>query len=194
MCWNIVHLVVRVLESRVMLLCQLSLLRQTLIVIISTLLFSVPAFAAERVILKYRIFRESVSVTELSTFAETGKLSSSLEAHLTSAKQDPKRVRKYLTEPVKVNLVILDRLLNSRVGNVILDQINQVIHTPSGKADRQALRSSIILSASKDERITLMEVIQNYPTSEVEVDGDNLESAYKQLRRLQGNLQDLLSF
>lgn len=194
MCWNIVHLVVRVLESRVMLLCQLSLLRQTLIVIISTLLFSVPAFAAERVILKYRIFRESVSVTELSTFAETGKLSSSLEAHLTSAKQDPKRVRKYLTEPVKVDLVILDRLLNSRVGNVILDQINQVIHTPSGKADRQALRSSIILSASKDERITLMEVIQNYPTSEVEVDGDNLESAYKQLRRLQGNLQDLLSF
>lgn len=177
-----------------MLLCQLSLLRQTLIVIISTLLFSVPAFAAERVILKYRIFRESVSVTELSTFAETGKLSSSLEAHLTSAKQDPKRVRKYLTEPVKVDLVILDRLLNSRVGNVILDQINQVIHTPSGKADRQALRSSIILSASKDERITLMEVIQNYPTSEVEVDGDNLESAYKQLRRLQGNLQDLLSF
>ncbi len=153
---------------------------------------SLPAFAAEQVVLKYRVFRESLSVKELTTFADTGKLSTLLRVNLTLAQQDPKKVRRYLTEPVKVNVVILDRVLNSPVGNVILDQISQVIHTPSRKADRQAMRSALMLSASKDSDIKLIEIINNYPSTEVEVDGDNLEKAYRQLRRLQGSLQNIL--
>ncbi len=155
---------------------------------------SLPAFAAEQVVLKYRVFRESVSVKELTTFADTGKLSTLLRVNLAIAQQDPKNVRRYLTEPVKVNVVILDRVLNSPVGNVILDQISQVIHTPSRKADRQAMRSALVLSASKDSDIRLIEIINNYPSTEVEVDGDNLEKAYRQLRRLQGSLQNILGF
>ncbi len=133
---------------------QLFLLRCTSIFVVSfcLLLHGIPTFAAESVILKYRIFRESVSVAELSTFAQTGKLSGSLSSNLASAGQDPQQVRKYLTEPVKVNLLILDNILNSRVGNAVLDQLSQVIHTASGKADRQALRSALILSASKGKQ------------------------------------------
>ena len=41
-----------------------------------------PVKAAEKVILKYRFLRESVSVPELTTFAETGELSSSLDSIL----------------------------------------------------------------------------------------------------------------
>lgn len=150
------------------------------------------AIAAEQVVLKYRIFRESISVEELSAFAETGELSKSLRINLALARQDPKAVRRYLTEPVKVNLLLLDRLLNSPVGNLVLDQVSEVVHTPSGKADRQALRSALVISASRDSNISLIEVIQNYPTQAVQVEGDRLESAYRQLRRLGGRLQDLL--
>jgi Alpha/beta hydrolase of unknown function (DUF1400) len=153
-----------------------------------------PAFAAEKVVLKYRVFRESLSVTELSTFADTGKLSIPLRVGLKLAQQDPNKVRRYLTESVKVNPMILDRVLNSPVGNVVLDQISQVIHTPSRKADRQAMRSALVLSASEDGDIKLIEVIKNYPGAEVEVDGDRLEKAYNQLRRLQGSLQNILGF
>lgn len=160
----------------------------------SALLFEPQAAnAAQQVILKYRIFRQSISVKELSTFAETGELSKSLRLNLALARQDPKAVRQYLTEPVRVNVVLLDRVLNSPVGNVILDQIGQVIHTPSRLADRQALRAALVLSASRDGQISLIETIQNYPTSQVEVEGDRLESAYRQLRRLGGRLQDLLN-
>lgn len=156
------------------------------------LLSSSSALAAEQVVLKYRVFRESISVKELSDFAETGELSTSLRINLALAQQDPKKVRQYLTEPVKVNLVLLDRVLNSPVGNVVLDQVSQVVHTPSRRADRQALRSALILSASSDSNISLIETIENYPTSELEVEGDRLEAAYRQLRRLEGRLQDLL--
>ena len=37
--------------------------------------------AAERVVLKYKIIQQSVSVAELSTFAETGQMSPDLEAY-----------------------------------------------------------------------------------------------------------------
>lgn len=173
----------------------LSLNRALLLVISSCLLVSsIPAFAAERVVLKYRIFRESLSVEELSTFAQSGKLSTGLQIVLALAQQDPKAIRQYLIKPAKVNPVILDRVLNSPVGNVILDEISQVIHTPTRKADRQALRAALVLSASEDGQVTLLEIMQNYPTAEIEVDGERLESAYRQLRRLQVSLKDLLGF
>jgi hypothetical protein len=166
-----------------------------LLVISSYFLFSsIPAFAAERIVLKYRVFRESISVEELATFAETGKLSTQLKINFALARQDPKAIREYLIAPVKVNPVILDGVLNSPVGNVILDELSQVIHTPSGKADRQALRSDLVLSASDDGQVTLLEIMQNYPTAELEVEGERLETAYRQLRRLQASLKDLLGF
>lgn len=176
--------------------CEFLSVCRGLILVISIyfILSGVPALAAESVVLKYRIFRESVSVQELSTFAETGKLSTSLRVNLALARQNPQAIRQYLTEPVKINPVILDKVLNSRIGNVILDQLTQVIHTRSRKADKQALRAALVVSASKDRQITLIELIQNYPTPEIEVEGDRLEAAYRQLRRLQGNLQDILGF
>ncbi|MDZ8029811.1 alpha/beta hydrolase [Nostoc sp. DedSLP04] len=162
-----------------------------LVGIICLLFLSTPAFAAERVVLKYGIFRESLSVEELSTFAETGEVSPLLKVNLALARQDPKAIRQYLTQPVKVNAVFLDRALNSQIGNIILDRVSQVISTPSQRANRQALRAALVLSANQDGQVSLIEIIKNYPTNEVEVDGDRLQGAYRQLRRLQTNLQDL---
>ncbi|QMS89965.1 alpha/beta hydrolase [Nostoc edaphicum CCNP1411] len=171
-------------------------LRRILVLVGTTclLFLSTPAFAAEQIVLKYGVFRESLSVEELSTFAQTGQLSRSLRVNLALARQDPKATRQYLTEPVKINPVFLDRVLNSQIGNIFLDKISQVIYTPSRRADRQALRAALVLSASQDGQVSLIEIIKNYPTNEVEVDGNRLESAYRQLRRLQTSLQDLLNF
>lgn len=166
----------------------------TLIVIGYILIVSNSVFAAQRVTLKYNIFRETIAVDELSTFAQTGALSSSLRINLALARQDPKVVRQYLTTPVKVSPVLLDRVLNSPVGNIILDELSQVIHTPSRRADRQALRSALVLSASNDEEVTLIEIIQNYPTPDVEVDGERLGNAYRQLRSIQARLENLFGF
>lgn len=172
----------------------LLLLKQTVVlmtsagVLLSTnhALLSSKANAAEQVRLNYRIFRQSIAVEELSTFAKTGKLSTSMRSNLASSKQDPKVIRQYLTYPVGVDVVFLDRVLNSPVGNLILNQFSEVIHTPSRRANPQALRAALVTSASRDNAITLMEIIQNYPTSQVEVNGDRLEGVYRQFLRLTG--------
>lgn len=53
------------------------------------LLFSSSAIAADQFMLKYRIW-ESISVEELTTFAETGELSTSLRLNFALARQNPK--------------------------------------------------------------------------------------------------------
>jgi hypothetical protein len=159
----------------------------------SSLLFaSLPAIAAENVILKYRVLQESVSVSELTTFAETGNASSDLQAYFRMSNQKPETVRRTLTQPIKVRAVVLDRILNSTLGNTVLDQLGQAIQTPKGGAERQALRSALVLSASDDGKLSILEILQRYPTAEVVVDGDRIEGAYRTLNQFAKRLQNPL--
>ncbi|MGK7901498.1 MAG: alpha/beta hydrolase [Hormoscilla sp.] len=157
------------------------------------LLSTLPAEPSEQVVMNYQIFQRSVSVSELATFADTGELSHQLEAYMDTAKLDPDNLRRTLTTPVPVDLIFLDRLLNSQMGEAILDRLSLAVHTPSHQADRQALRSALILSASDDGQITLMETIEKYPTQQVHVEGDRLQDAYNQLRRLARPIQGILN-
>jgi hypothetical protein len=147
----------------------------------ATLFWGSGAIAAETVVLKYRILRESVSVQELTKFGETGELSSDLQAYFKLSGQKPETVRQTLTKEVQVNPVLLDRLLNSKVGNTVLDPLGEAIQTPKGGAEREALRSALTLSASGDGKFSILEVLQKYPTREVVLDGDRAEAAYKRL-------------
>lgn len=150
------------------------------------------AIAADRVTITYGIFRPSVSVDELTNLAETGKVSPSLNFYFNQARQNPETVRRILTQEVNATPVVLDRVLNNRIGEFLLDRIGQSVSTSSGQANRQALRSAIILSANKDNKVSLIEIIQNYPTTEVVVDGENIAQTYNQLYLLAENLQRIL--
>lgn len=174
----------------------MSFLRNLVLGLGMVLLVNTQAMAAERVVLKYKILRESVSVPELTTFAQTGEASPDLQRYLRLSGQRPETVRQTLTRPIKVDPVLLDRVLNNPLGNEVLDQLGQAIQTPKGGAERQALRAALTLSASGDGTITLLEILQNYPTQEVIVDGDRIEGAYRRLNefvdRLRNPLQNIL--
>jgi len=162
--------------------------------------YSSAAVAAEKVVLKYSAIRMTLPVSELEIFAETGKMSPGLEMLLGKAKKEPETVRRSLTRPVKVSQSFLDRTLNSKVGEIILDEVGQVIRTPSGNANRSALRSALVLSATNDNEITLLEAMKNYPAPEIDVEGDRLVEAYNKLVALSEQfggaserLQDILN-
>ena len=164
------------------------------------LFYSTAVVAAEKVVLKYSVIRMTLPVSELEVFAETGKMSPALEMLLGQAKKDPEVVRRTLTRPVKVSQRLLDRTLNSKLGEIVLDEVGQVIRTPSGTANQEALRKALVLSATSDNQITLLETIKNYPTSEVYVEGDRLVEAYgklvalsEQLSGVSERLQDVLN-
>jgi hypothetical protein len=51
-----------------------------------------------------------------------------------------------------------------------------------------------VLSASPDRQITLLEVLQTYPTTTVVLEGDLIESAYRQLAQFLQALDRLFPF
>ena len=158
-------------------------------IVTSTTFVSPDVFAAQKVVLKYGILRESVSVSDLTTFAETGNASPALQAHLKLSRQRPEAVRQTLTREIRINPIVLDRVLNSPIGDALLDPLSQAIRIPRGGADKQALRGALALSASGDGKLSVLEIAQKYPTQEVLIDGDRVVDAYRRLSNLADRLR-----
>ncbi len=149
------------------------------------------AIAAEKIVLTYGPVSMQVPITDLEELAETGEPSGQLQELLTLANQEPAAVQTTLTDSVPVNLVVLDLALNSLPGEWVLDQIGETIHPASGNGGRQALRSALITAASDDNEITLLEVMQAYPTPELMVRGDRLVETYNRLYEILEPLEAL---
>ena len=149
------------------------------------------AQAAEEIILTYSVLRESISVQELGELSRTGKVSPSLKSYLSLASKDPQELRRWLNRPFAVEQTTLSNVLNSFMGSYILNQVGEVIHTPSKRANKEALRGAIITSAENDNEVQLIEVLENYPTKEVHLDGDRLMELYQTVQDLKTKLSKL---
>jgi hypothetical protein len=99
---------------------------------------------------------------------------SSIELYLELAGVTSEELRLALTSEVTVSHRFLDNLLNTEGGEYTLTEVTQVIHTPSQQASVQALRSALIAAASDDQQISLLELLQTYPTQQVYINGGNL--------------------
>ncbi len=149
------------------------------------MLSSNSATAAEEIILKYGPMRAPVSVADLSRFAQTGDMSFSLRSYMRLSSQNPDEVRSHLNRSISVSPRFLDRALNNRLGKRVLDEMGDMIQTPSGQLSGQALRASLVLSAAEDGQITVVELIENYPAQTVEVDVQSLIRVYNKLSFLE---------
>lgn len=128
-------------------------------------------YANKRLVLAFGLFRPSITVGELTQFAETGELSPGWRFYFNVANVNREAVRNALQQEVRVDPLFLDRSFNSLLGEYALFQIGQIIQTPSGLANIQALRSTAILSSVKDSRFSLLELLQNYPLQQIQVNG-----------------------
>jgi hypothetical protein len=146
------------------------------------LMGSQPTEAAESVVLKYSIFRGSIPVKDLRKLADTGKTSLTLKAYLKLANKKPQTLQNALNQNIDVDGVVLSKVLNSFMGNILLDRLTDVIQTPSKRASREALRGALVESALDDNNIKVIEVLENYPTQELHVDGNRLMEVYQQIK------------
>jgi hypothetical protein len=151
---------------------------------VGTLTYGQSVIAAQSIVFRYGIFGESLSVQELTEFVRTGTPSPHVRSFLRLANQRPEAVRGILSQQIPVNVNTLDRLLDSPLGNVTLTRLSQTFQTPANVANRQALRGALIVSASRDNRLSLIEVLQNYPTTDLVVDATQLRGSANQLSEL----------
>lgn len=135
------------------------------------------ALAAEKITFKYGIASQSVSYEELETFATTGEISPALNTLFKYGKQNPKTIRWILTQQFPADAKIIHDLLNTAPGEYVLTQTSNVVNTRAERANVRALRGSLIVSASDDNRVSLLELLKNYPTQQVYVNGKLLIKA-----------------
>lgn len=163
-----------------------SLYRNLLSIIlgVGTLTYGQAAIAAQSIVFRYGIFGTSLSIPELAEFVRSGNPSSNVRSFLRLVNQQPDAVRGILSQEIPINVNSLDRLLDSPVGNVTLNRLSQTFQTPANVANRQALRGALIVSASRDNRLSLIEVLQNYPAADLVVDARQLRGNVAQLSEL----------
>jgi len=158
----------------------------------SLLTISSQAQAAEEIVFRYGILRQRLSVVELTKFAETGEQSPVLERYLRRTNSNPEEVRQVLNQSVDVSKGTLDTGLNNVVGNLLLDELGKMIQTPNDEGNRDALKAALVNSAEKDNKLTILEVIQNYPTDEIHLDVKRAIKTYNRLAEYQKPVQTIL--
>ena len=134
----------------------------------------VPPRIIEDVVFSFGILRLSFSIDELTTFAQTGRVPSGWRFALGIANVEAEDLQRALNSEIEVDFKELDSFLNNLLGEYGLFQLGQVIHTPSRRANIQALRSTIIISSVDDGKVTPLELLQNYPAPQLIVEGPTL--------------------
>ena len=127
--------------------------------------------AAEKVIFTYGGLTQSVPLEELQAFAETGEVSPSIKTLLDHSDRNPFMMRWILRQEFPANNKIISDLFNTAPGEYVLSQTGNVVSAKSERANVKALRGALIASASDNNLVSLMELLENYPTKDVYVNG-----------------------
>jgi TRAP-type C4-dicarboxylate transport system permease large subunit len=156
-------------------------------------LTSSEAFAAERIVVNVLggAIQAPVKVADLATFAETGKKTKTIAQAVGFSDVNADTLRGLMTLELGVDVAQLADALYSKTGETVADSIGMVITTRSGYESDKALRAAIILAAADDGRISFLEVLQKYPTSDIYIQVDKINEVVNKVEDLLENLQDL---
>jgi hypothetical protein len=152
-----------------------------------------PAAAAQQLVLTFGILGRTIPIEDFRILAETGEVTDELRWYVNFANLNPAVLQQVLTEEVTINQQLIDRITYSLPGEFLLSQVGNTIHTRSRRANIQALRAALLLSTSGDNRISLLEFLEQYPTPEVYIDGRSLLRLSRDVNRVRGDIQPVVT-
>jgi len=125
--------------------------------------------AAEAITVRYGLFTQSVSISDLHQYAETGTASIALQNFLRYLRREEQTaLRSALQTEIPVNLVALDRVLNAPTGQRFLAQLAQA-DDRRDQAGVQALRAALILGTKRGERLSILSALEAYPNHQLTI-------------------------
>ncbi len=141
-----------------------------------------PVLAAETVSFDFRLLGRSVPTASLVHFAETGEADAALAPYLRRLTSDQKDgVRKALTASRPVNLQHLSQWFYSSMGEDVLLFAGDLIQTEGRLNGQKALRAALIAAAAEDGEISLLSVIEHFPTRDLRFDLNQVLTVVRQL-------------
>lgn len=139
-----------------------------------TMTTAVASIAAETVYAKYSVLEFEMAIAELQAYAEKGEepeLIKNYGALLTSEQLE--QLRQALGRELEIPPAVLARFLSTPSGYRLLESLTDVVHARSPEIDSVlALRTGIILAASSDHKLTLVNLLKSFPSQGVELNFD----------------------
>ena len=166
-----------------------------LILFTSQIFFNIPKVkSAEKIKIIYSIFSRTVTVDSLKNFAESGNSSKSLKKILSATGSSDDEIQSVLNKNFEIPITIASKLVYSEIGNVFLNRLSSILHTPRTNDERTgmlALRSSVIKGLyDGNGKINLVSFFESYPTKTVIL---NVNALSKVMNKVQ-SISELLDF
>lgn len=157
------------------------------------LLFTTPAApAADNIVLVSGAFRRSIPVDDMELLATKGQAQGLLADLLRFSKQNPAEVGKLLNQSIPLPLVLVSRLLNTRIGEALLDRLANIVYPLKAPgAGVPALRAALVIGiAEGNGNLSPVSFLRAYPNREMEV---NLPALLALLQKA-NSISDLVRF
>lgn len=152
--------------------------------IASTLLLTFPTAAAEHIHFRYDDFNLAISVEALKTYAQSGQTDPDLEAYLALLPSKTQtNFRRFLTTPFQAETQQLAPVLNAPMGQMMLQEVGQVIQTPSGDNGSSHLKSALMMAEQDTVGLTPLNIVQHLKT-DIQVDLKRVFQLLEQLAAL----------
>lgn len=134
------------------------------------------ARAADEIILVYNEQTFNISASEIRQFAETGEVPDDLQVFFDDVDQVPDFVQDILVDDIRIPRVV-EEFLESPTGEFVLIQLDQVVSNPSVSGDLESIRTAVS-EAGSDRSISVLELLDAYPTEQVSLNISDLEEVY----------------
>jgi hypothetical protein len=145
----------------------------------ASIAFSTSASAIETVTLVFNESRVSVPFSDFQTFVKTGETQrTNLQSFLAKVPNTSQAIRTVLTREIAITRPFAGQNFRNPIADFLLIQLNRVLVPPTVPDNLEPLRSALVASYRNDQRISILEVIGNYPEREITVQLPRLERAY----------------
>lgn len=122
------------------------------------------AQAAETIVVRIGLLEESISLAELQKAADTGAFPPSLKPYTQRLSEQQRRfLLGGLKMSLPLNVVTINRLLNTQMGTTILNDISTAV-ARKDKAGVQALRAGFVLGSTAPQGLSVLSFIGAYPS------------------------------
>ncbi|WP_320663570.1 alpha/beta hydrolase [Prochlorococcus sp. MIT 1223] len=149
---------------------------------------------AENIIIYKGILSRSISVESLDHLAKTKKLKGSLKKIIKLTNQNKDEISDLLNQEYEAPLVLTSKLINSKIGSVILSRVAEIIY-PNKVENKSisvpAIRAALINGIVKGNgRINLIQFLKSYPNKNIAI---NYSALSKVINKVE-SMNDLVEF
>lgn len=128
------------------------------------------SLAAEKVIFRYGLFEQSVTIVSIRNYVEMQRVDADLASFLSylNSKQQ-QRLLRGLQAKIPLGFVAVDKLVNSETGEKALNFLSPAI-ARRDHAGILALRSAIVLGAKSPKGLGIISFLEAYPSERIVID------------------------